>query len=903
MFCPGCGNPLKPDSIYCSSCGVSAPVTRMETIAPVDPRIAAIEKALSYKYKVLRKIGSGGFADVYLGEHAQLGREVAIKILTRSHSAEDEMVERFRRESKAAAKLSHPNIIDIYDVGESGEIYYFVMKYIAGETLQKKVQREKKIPPAEAIYIVQQVADALSYAHEHNVIHRDIKPANVMLDEYGKPVLMDFGIARVQFGGQLTRTGTVMGTPHYLSPEQPLGKAVDGRSDLYSLGIVFYEMLAGRVPFHDDSAIALIYKHINEAATPLQKVAPELPPELCTIVHTMIEKLQEDRFQSAADVIDALDTLARIYPIRDTPSSRRSTPGIKRSTEKLILLADEHLQQNKLDKALEIYAGILRNHPDHIQVKQKMEDGLQKLRESASKLINQAEFTEARSILGRIERLSSTDTRLILLKSDLETEEQKQKKQSEVRTNYDAAVLALKHDNATGAVDLLTKALTVDPSNREANELLREARSAYETNRRKAELANLVAEADYHLQHGSFDVAIAAVKKALEIEQSPEILQLQEKIQSAIKERAYREAEQERISSEVDQLCEKLNFTGAQSLLESVRDRFPELVQSSLGIVQRNRLLYQSFAKGEELFKQNKFEEARTSYQEYLRQPKPYDFQVFHSLRKRAEEMLGTIRMRIDETENEQRIKKSDVFLRMGQLDLARKECEAILEKDKSHAGAVAKLRDIEEKETVLKVKNQGPDTGEVLREVAAIQTIQVPRPSPPTSRTIQSPPPVVIPPVPAPQPRSVPASKVRQSLPFGLLVGVGSVAFLAVIIFAFLLWNPGPEPKTAPPVNRNAGTVPPKEQPKPAVLQPLPVSINVTPWANFEIRGSALTEPIKETTPAVVKLQPGKYTILFRNEDFPSFNETIVVDEFNTSFRFQFKQLDPENLANSLVQ
>jgi len=901
MYCPGCGNPLKPESIYCEKCGISAPVTRMETIAPVDARIAAIEKALGYKYKVLRKIGSGGFADVYLGEHAQLGREVAIKILTRSHSAEDDMVERFRRESKAAAKLSHPNIIDIYDVGESGEIYYFVMKYIAGETLGRKMQREKKIPPADAIYIIQQTADALSYAHEHNVIHRDIKPANVMLDEYGKPVLMDFGIARVQFGGQLTRTGTVMGTPHYLSPEQPLGKQVDGRSDLYSLGIMFYEMLAGRVPFHDDSAIVLIYKHINEAATPLREVVPELPLELCEIVHTLIEKLPENRFQSAGDVIDALDTLGGIYPIRATPSSRRSTPGVRRSTEKLVLLADEHLQQDKLDKALEIYAGILRNHPDHLQVKQKMEDGLQKLRESASKFISEAAFPEAKAVLGRIERLSSTDTRLILLKSDLEAEEQKHKKQSEVKNNYDAAVLALKHDNATGAVDLLTKALTVDPANKEANELLREARSAYETNRRKAELANLLAEAEYHLKHGSFDVAIIAVRKALEIEQSPEVFQLQEKIQSAIKEKAYREAEQERIASEMDQLCEKLNFTGAQSLLESVRDRFPELAQSSLGIVQRNRLLHQPFARAEELFKQNKFEEARPFYQEFLRQPRPYDFQVFHSLRKRAEEMLEKIRMRIDETENEQRIKKSDVFLRMGQFDLARKECEAILERDGTHPQAVSKLRDIEEKEAALKKKSEGPDTDQVLREVAAIRTVQVPRPASPAPGKIQAPAGVVIPPV--TQRAPMPVVKPRQGLPISLLIGAGASVFLAVIIFAFLLWNPGSEPKPVLPAEPKTATLPPKEQPKLVALQPVSVSINVTPWADFEIRGRTLPQPIKETTPAVVKLPPGKYTILFRNGDFPSFNETIVVDEFNTSFRFQFKQLDPENLANSLVQ
>ncbi len=902
MYCLNCGNPLKPDTRYCARCGASAPVTRMETMAtPQDPRIAAIEQALGHKYKVLRKIGSGGFADVYLGEHAQLGREVAIKILTRSHSAEEEMVERFRRESKAAAKLSHPNIIDIYDVGESREIYYFVMKYISGETLARKMQREKKVPPVDAIYIVRQIADALSYAHEHNVVHRDIKPANVMLDEYGKPVLMDFGIARVQFGGQLTRTGTVMGTPHYLSPEQPLGKQVDGRSDLYSLGIMFYEMLAGRVPFHDDAAIALIYKHINEAPPPLHEVAPELPLDLCMIVHKLIEKLQENRYQSAGDLIDALDTLEEIYPIRSTPSSRRSTPGIRRSTDKLVLLAEEHLQQDKLDKALEIYAGILKRHPDYLEVREKMEAGLQKLRDSASKLISEAEFGEARAVLARMERLSSDDTRLIFLKSDLEAEEQKHKKEAEFKNSYDAAVLALKHDNATGAVDLLTKALTVDPANREANELLRQARSAYESNRSKAELANLVAEAEYHLQHGSFDVALAAVKKASEIDQSSGVLQLQEKIQSAVKEKAYREGELERISAEVDQLCEKLNFTGAQSLLESVRERFPDLAKSSLGIIQRNRLLHQPFARAEELFEQNKFEEARLSYQEFLNKPQSYDFQVFYTLRKRAEEMLPVIRSRIEEAELEQRIKKADVFLRMGQFDLARKECEAVLEKNKTHPEAIAKLKDIEGKEVALKKKEEGPDTGEVLREVAAVQTVQVPRPSAP-GKVLPSPS-VVIPPAPAPL-RPVPVPKISRSLPVGLLIGAGSGVVLAAVFLAFVFWNPGSSSPTVKP-SQNPVVIPPStEKPKPAIVATtLPVSIDVTPWANFEIQGGALKAPITDTTPVVVKLAPGRYSILFRNPDFPSFNETIIVDESNTTFHFQFKQLDTESLANSLVQ
>src|SRR5688572_30436509 len=311
-----------------------------------------LEAALKGKYKIIGRIGAGGFGEVYLGEHTQLNRKVAIKILIQSISSQEDLVKRFQREARSAAALTHPNIIDIYDVGEGDGIYYFVMKYIEGETLSQVMQRNPRMDPAEAIHITQQIADALDYAHENNVVHRDIKPANVMLDPYGKPLLMDFGVARVQYEGNLTKTGTLLGTPHYLAPEQPLGKPIDGRSDIYSLGIMFYEMLAGRPPFHDENSITLIFKHINEPPQPLNAQAPELDPELCFIVHKMIEKSVENRYQSAAEVVEALQKLKDIYPA-PTAAARRTSPTGAVNTEKLLLLAQDHIEQNKLSKAME----------------------------------------------------------------------------------------------------------------------------------------------------------------------------------------------------------------------------------------------------------------------------------------------------------------------------------------------------------------------------------------------------------------------------------------------------------------------------------------------------------------------------------------------------------------------
>src|SRR5262245_11037345 len=394
MNCSQCGTAVKKDMRFCPSCG--APV-RADEASPsaIDARVAMLEQALKNKYKIIKKIGSGGFAEVYLGEHAQLGRQVAIKILLHSFAGEEDMIERFRREAKAAAKLSHPNIIDIYDVGESDGIYFIVMKYINGETLARKTRREKKINPNEAIYIIKQLASALAYAHEKSIVHRDLKPANVMLDEYAKPILMDFGIARAQFEGNLTKTGTLMGTPHYLPPEQPLGKPVDGRSDIYSLGILFYEMLAGRPPFHDENSVSLIFKHINEPPAPLIEKVPELVPELCAIVHKMIEKLPENRYQNALEVQEALEGMSAIYPF-PTPFGRKSTPGDQRNTERLLSLARENLQLDRPDKAAEIFATILKRNSANEKARKEIEAFTSRMIEDFHNYLLENEFSNAR---------------------------------------------------------------------------------------------------------------------------------------------------------------------------------------------------------------------------------------------------------------------------------------------------------------------------------------------------------------------------------------------------------------------------------------------------------------------------------------------------------------------------
>jgi len=256
------------------------------------------EQVLSGRYRVLRKIGGGGMADVYLCEDLTLGRRVALKVLLSRFLDDPNFVERFRREAKAAAGLNHANLVSIYDWGEVDGTYFIVMEYVEGETLKDLVRRRGRLSGSEAVRISLQLLAALEFAHRTGIVHRDVKPQNVMLDRDGNAKVTDFGIARAGDSG-MTEAGSILGTAQYLAPEQAKGQRVDERSDLYSVGIVLYEMLTGAVPFKGDSAVTVALKHVNEMAAEPAQLVPGMPYALNQIVLKAIAKDPEQRYQTA----------------------------------------------------------------------------------------------------------------------------------------------------------------------------------------------------------------------------------------------------------------------------------------------------------------------------------------------------------------------------------------------------------------------------------------------------------------------------------------------------------------------------------------------------------------------------------------------------------------------------
>src|SRR5690349_4120159 len=285
--------------------------------------------SLNGRYRLEARIGSGGMSTVYRALDVTLERRVAVKLMNREVTSDSDQLERFRREARAVAQLSHPHIVGVIDAGEDDGRPYIVFEYVEGETLKDRIRRQGRLPIPEAIAYAIEMAHALGTAHARHIIHRDVKPQNVLIDEEGSAKVTDFGIARTLEEDGLTADGRVLGTTDYVSPEQALGQPVTGQSDLYSLGIVLYEMLTGDVPFKGENQVAVAMKHVREEVPDVQIKRPEVSAALAAVVDTATAKHQENRYADDAEFIADLEQVLAYETQRSGQSTGQVTAVLR----------------------------------------------------------------------------------------------------------------------------------------------------------------------------------------------------------------------------------------------------------------------------------------------------------------------------------------------------------------------------------------------------------------------------------------------------------------------------------------------------------------------------------------------------------------------------------------------
>jgi len=336
MECVRCHTPLPDNSKFCFACGydITGGGSLSSTSAQVESLMARLQRIVEGEYKLERLLGKGGMGAVFLAQDLTLDREVAIKVLPPDISLDEHVVKRFQQEAKTAAKLDHPNIIPIYRVESDGGLNYFVMKYVAGTSLEDVLEQKQPLTADYIQRVLWEAACALGHAHQRGIVHRDVKPANIMFDHDGRVMLTDFGISKaLQAASAFTGTGMIIGTPHYMAPEQAKGQQVDGRADQYSMGVVGYRMITGQLPFGGDSVHTILYKHIFEPAPRTSSIRQDMPPHLSEAISRALAKEVDQRYATMEDFATAVwpeqPVTAPTKGAKASSTSRRPPPRTK----------------------------------------------------------------------------------------------------------------------------------------------------------------------------------------------------------------------------------------------------------------------------------------------------------------------------------------------------------------------------------------------------------------------------------------------------------------------------------------------------------------------------------------------------------------------------------------------
>lgn len=549
------------------------------------------------QYQLIEELGRGGFATVYRALQPQLNRQVAIKVLHPEFIRDERALRRFKREAVAVARLTHPNIVAVYDYGEQEGHAYLVMEYIAGGTLKARLGG-KPLPYADALAVVRAVGSALDYAHSKGVIHRDVKPGNILYTDDGRIVLSDFGIVRLA-DDESSLTRGVIGTPQYMSPEQALGREVDGRSDLYSLGIVLFEMLAGRVPYKGESAVATLSMHATLPVPSMRKYNEAVPDVIDRIVQRALAKAPEDRFQTGAELTQALS--AAIENIERPSSSTIIAPSL---VSEPVASISMDLQPQDLESmyrrlldltrardwraVVTLAAQILARDPNFRDVSAILASASNELRFGRSDtsvemqvkgLVSQAEtaaasgrLMEAVAILQQALRLDPDDLtarmRLEETKARIADQEARRRLQRRLENLYTLAQSKIRAGDYRWAHHILTEILEADPHYRDAPALLESVAQHLDlkpkVQSRAAEIASLREQAERAMAAERWVDAVGLFEQILEIE--PSVTDIGDRL-----EYARQQARIVSLNAEVARLAAEGRFEDAIQKLEEIK--------------------------------------------------------------------------------------------------------------------------------------------------------------------------------------------------------------------------------------------------------------------------------------------------------------------------------------------